>query len=69
MEHLNSFDDAQRECQVLSNARRQYSLWPAGYPLPAGWQPVFGPQPRAACDSWLAQHWQEPTQIGSHHHV
>lgn len=69
MEHLNPFDDPQLDCHILINHLQQYSLWPAFSAIPAGWQRVFGPQPREACNGWLEQHWREPTQIGSHRHV
>lgn len=59
MEYLNPFDDPQQACHVLINAQRQYSLWPVFSAIPAGWQPVFGPQPQSACLDWLEANWRD----------
>ncbi|WP_413738291.1 MbtH family protein [Sodalis sp. RH21] len=57
MEQLNPFDDPQQDCLVLVNRRRQYSLWPTFNEVPAGWRPVFGPQPQPVCLAWLEENW------------
>ncbi len=42
---------------VLVNAEDQYSLWPAGKPIPDGWVTVSGPAPRAECLAFVETHW------------
>ncbi|MBB1159211.1 MULTISPECIES: MbtH family protein [Amycolatopsis] len=32
------FDDTQREFRVVVNDEEQYSIWPSGRDLPAGWR-------------------------------
>jgi len=59
MDALNPFDDPTQVLLILRNARGQCSLWPAAMAIPTGWEPVFGPAPRPACDDWLASHWRD----------
>jgi len=59
MQQLNPFDDPQQDCHVLKNDQQQYSLWPAFCAIPAGWQPVFGPEPQAHCLNWLNENWHD----------
>ncbi|MGK3143126.1 MbtH family protein [Pantoea sp. C2G6] len=59
MQQLNPFDDPQQDCHVLINDHQQYSLWPAFAAIPAGWRPVFGPQPQGRCLSWLNEQWHD----------
>lgn len=37
----NPFDRADGSFYVLINTERQYSLWPLGVDIPAGWEEVF----------------------------
>ncbi|MFA1538081.1 amino acid adenylation domain-containing protein [Actinomadura monticuli] len=41
------------DCQVVVNARGQYSVMPAGRPSPAGWAAVDVRGPRTACLDWI----------------
>ncbi len=45
--------------RVIRNAEEQCSLWPAGQPVPAGWENVFGPGPREECLQWIDAHWRD----------
>jgi MbtH protein len=55
----NPFDDDQHHFRVLTNHEGQHSLWPSFAQIPAGWEPVFGPDARAACLDYVEQHWQD----------
>lgn len=55
----NPFDDDSLDFLVLVNAQRQYSLWPAFAAVPAGWDIVRGPEPRAACVAFIEAHWAD----------
>ncbi|MEI7188030.1 MbtH family protein [Dickeya dianthicola] len=58
-EQLNPFDDDRLAFLVLVNEQRQYSLWPEFAAVPAGWEAVYGPQPREACIAYTETHWQD----------
>lgn len=55
----NPFDDDGARFVVLVNAERQYSLWPAGTPVPAGWDVAFAENSRAACDAYVEENWTD----------
>lgn len=55
----NPFDDDSQSFLVLVNAEEQHSLWPAFAAVPAGWQPVLGPDTRAACVAYLGARWTD----------
>ncbi|WP_380178421.1 MbtH family protein [Kalamiella sp. sgz302252] len=57
IEQQNPFDDETLAFRVLINEREQYSLWPAFAPVPAGWQSVAGPMPRAQAIDYIETHW------------
>ncbi|WP_288436314.1 MbtH family NRPS accessory protein [uncultured Pseudomonas sp.] len=65
MDTPNPFDDPAQVLLILRNARGQCSLWPEAMTVPAGWELVFGPAPRAACDDWLASHWRDIRPVAS----
>ncbi|MDE9492448.1 MbtH family protein [Xenorhabdus bovienii] len=56
-EQKNPFDDDNATFFVLINAQQQYSLWPAFAEQPAGWEQVDGPDSRAACTTYIEEHW------------
>ncbi|GAA3429998.1 MbtH family protein [Streptosporangium sandarakinum] len=51
------FDDG--EFHVVVNDEEQYSIWPAGHDLPAGWRPVGGPAPKAECLARIDVDWTD----------
>ena len=52
-------DDAAdtREYDVVVNGEEQYSVWPVGRPLPAGWRAVGFSGRRAECLSHVEEIW------------
>jgi MbtH protein len=48
---------AESNCVVVVNEEEQYSLWPQGKSLPAGWEAVFGPCSRDECLQEIEQRW------------
>ncbi|OMC39929.1 protein mbtH [Mycobacterium sp. GA-1841] len=55
----NPFDDEDGTFYVLVNDEDQHSLWPAFADVPAGWQVVFREASRAACLSYVEEHWAD----------
>ncbi|OEV11871.1 MbtH protein [Streptomyces sp. Amel2xB2] len=55
----NPFDDESAPFTVLRNARGQFSLWPAAFEVPEGWESVFGPAARTECDAYVTETWTE----------
>ena len=53
------FDDDSNPFLILTNAEKQYSIWPETLPVPAGWDNVQGPMSRQRCMDWLAAHWTD----------
>ncbi|MFI7044856.1 MbtH family protein [Streptosporangium sandarakinum] len=51
------FDDG--EFHVVVNDEEQYSIWPAGRDLPAGWRPVGSPAPKAECLARIDVNWTD----------
>ncbi|WP_405387474.1 MbtH family NRPS accessory protein [Streptomyces sp. NBC_01102] len=46
-------------CFVVRNNEDQYSLWPTGREVPAGWETVGDRAPRSACLDLIAQRWTD----------
>ncbi|KOV68810.1 protein mbtH [Streptomyces sp. MMG1121] len=44
---------------VLVNDEEQYSLWPVGIDVPAGWAARHGPAPRAVCLDYVDRTWTD----------
>lgn len=44
---------------VVVNDHEQYSIWPAGRELPAGWRAVGEPRTREACLDHVEQIWTD----------
>ena len=55
----NPFDDADGRFLVLVNDEEQHSLWPSFARVPAGWRPVYGPDRREACVSYVDHAWTD----------
>ena len=45
--------------QVVVNHEDQYSIWPAGREIPAGWQAVGEPDTRAECLDYIESTWTD----------
>ncbi|MEU3610351.1 MbtH family protein [Streptomyces sp. NPDC035033] len=55
----NPFDDEDGVFFALTNDEGQHSLWPAGQPVPAGWQVAFGRDSRQNCLRYVEEHWTD----------
>lgn len=44
---------------VLVNDERQYSIWPAELPPPAGWRKAFGNDTRQSCLDYIDREWTD----------
>jgi MbtH protein len=52
------FDD-DRDYDVVRNDEDQYSIWPLGRSLPAGWQRVGKSGPKAECLAYVNEVWTD----------
>jgi MbtH protein len=48
---------------VLRNDEEQYGLYPAGAPLPDGWQHAGFEGAEADCMSYVDEHWTDPRPL------
>ncbi len=53
------FDDEGREFCVVRNGEEQYSIWPTGRELPAGWVEAGTRGPKAECLAYLDRTWTD----------
>ena len=53
------FDDEDRIFQVVINDEEQYSIWPAGHDIPAGWRAVGPTGPKAECLAYIDEVWTD----------
>ncbi|GGZ96495.1 MbtH family protein [Streptomyces bluensis] len=44
---------------IVRNHEHQYSIWPAGREIPAGWEPVGDPAARSACLDRIGELWTD----------
>lgn len=52
-------DDDSRTYRVVSNDEEQYSIWPAGRELPAGWHADGTEGTRAECLAHISEVWTD----------
>lgn len=50
-------DASEVQYEVVVNDEDQYSIWPVGRPLPAGWQTVGVSGPKAQCLAHIQTVW------------
>ncbi|GLY39686.1 protein mbtH [Amycolatopsis sp. NBRC 101858] len=55
----NPFEDADALYLVLVNDEGQYSLWPAGIAVPAGWRTALAADSRAHCVEYVEAQWTD----------
>jgi MbtH protein len=51
--------EGDREYSVVVNDEEQYSVWPAGTVVPAGWRPVGHTGSKADCLAYIDQVWTD----------
>jgi len=56
---MSSFDDADATFEVVVNHEEQYSIWPAGRDLPAGWHLAGKSGKRAECLQYIEEVWTD----------
>ncbi|WP_455569835.1 MbtH family protein [Streptomyces werraensis] len=44
---------------VVINEEEQYSIWPEGKSIPAGWRAVQEPAPKEQCLEYIETHWTD----------
>jgi MbtH protein len=52
-------DDDDRTYEVVRNDEEQFSLWPEGRPLPAGWTTVGVRGDKAECLAHIRREWTD----------
>ena len=55
----NPFEDADALYLVLVNDEGQYSLWPAGIAVPAGWVTKHDKDSRSNCLEYVEEQWTD----------
>ena len=52
-------DDGNRAFTVVVNAEEQYSIWPEGREIPAGWRSTGRSGPKSECLAYITQVWSD----------
>ncbi|AUS81981.1 MbtH family protein [Actinoalloteichus sp. AHMU CJ021] len=47
------------EFEVVVNDEEQYSVWPVGREVPAGWRAVGQRGPKRHCLAWIDENWTD----------
>ncbi|MFJ5548059.1 MbtH family protein [Streptomyces sp. NPDC093225] len=55
----NPFDDTEGTFHVVVNTEGQHALWPTFADVPAGWDAVWGPGPRAGALEHVEREWTD----------
>ncbi|MDI1443589.1 MbtH family NRPS accessory protein [Polyangium sp. 6x1] len=56
---MSVFDDADATFEVVVNHEEQYSIWPAGREMPAGWRLAGKRGTRAECLQYIEEVWTD----------
>jgi MbtH protein len=59
----NPFDPPDGDYLVLFNALGEYSLWPDGLAVPAGWTVAHGPAGHHRCLEYVKTHWTDSAAV------
>jgi len=54
---MNQEDEDTRDYDVVMNHEEQYSIWPAGREIPAGWSNVGKSGKKAECLEYIKEVW------------
>ena len=57
-------EDDGRDYRVVVNHEEQYSIWPAGRELPAGWRDAGKTGSRAECLAHVTEVWTDMRPLG-----
>jgi MbtH protein len=57
--NAHMFDDVQRRYHVVLNDEEQYSIWPEGRQVPAGWEPEGFNGTKEQCLAHIAEVWTD----------
>jgi MbtH protein len=52
-------DESEEIYEVVANDEAQYSIWPAGRPLPPGWRSIGKPGPKKQCLAYISEVWTD----------
>lgn len=52
-------DAAPERYLVVVNDEEQYSIWPDGREIPAGWRALNGPAAKDECLAYIETHWTD----------
>ncbi|MFG3558437.1 MbtH family protein [Micromonospora sp. NPDC047557] len=52
-------DEDDRAYTVVLNDEEQYSIWPVGRDIPAGWRPAGTTGPKAECLAYIDEVWTD----------
>jgi MbtH protein len=56
-------EDENRIYHVVMNHEEQYSIWPAGWDIPTGWQEAGKTGPKAECLAYIKEVWTDMTPL------
>lgn len=52
-------DEDTTRYQVVRNDEEQYSIWPDGREIPAGWAAAGPAGAKTECLAWIEEHWTD----------
>ena len=56
---MGDTNESQEQFTVVTNHEEQYSIWPAGKPIPAGWRANGPTADKQACLDHIAEVWTD----------
>lgn len=56
---MSSINASQDQYVVVSNHEEQYSIWPLGKEIPAGWKDMGKQGPKEECLEFIKQEWTD----------
>ena len=62
------FDD-DRDYEVVRNHEDQYSIWPIGLTVPAGWETVGKSGPKPECLAYIKEVWTDMRPLSLRRHM
>ena len=62
-------NDEQTLYEVVINHEEQYSIWPVGREIPAGWQAVGKQGDKASCLAYIDEVWTDMRPLSLRRHM